>query len=348
MCPLSRIAGIDRYRWMPEKNGKYTVKSAYWIAREKVMGNLLVSSSSGYPYRSLWQKVWNTMVPGKVKICIWRAVNNILPTLESLIHKGYSGSLHCLLCNETWEAISHVLCHCPVAQETMAIANIPIKNCIPCSFKEWLILQSQHLTRDNWECLLMLLWALWKNRNGNLWNDISKTAHEIVVATITWYQQFLQTQQRPKQDKPTYPGKYLTSPVQQQLKINVDGAFLPPQTTGGIGGVIRRKDGSFVACFSKVVQHVSSPKHVELLAIREGIDFLRQIGAQDACLESDCKVAIQEIGDDDFELHEHANLLLDIHHNRHFVRGLDFLFAPRTANAVSHRLAAMAYESNTD
>ncbi|KAM5584938.1 hypothetical protein ABKV19_004355 [Rosa sericea] len=345
--PLSRSASVDRYRWKPEKNGKYTVLSAYWIARQQVMGEFLTSTSSGNPYEALWKKIWNTRIPGKVKICLWRAANNILPTRESLSYKGYIGPFNCLLCSAALETSSHVFCHCPVAQEAIEAANIPIASCLPGSFKEWLLHQGHHLNREQWEKLLMLLWALWKNRNSKLWNNTCTNAHGIVVTMFTWYEQFLQAQKTSMHETAAKPSKHWTPPSSNQLKINVDGAFLPSKDFGGIGGVIRRSDGSFVAAFSKFMQHVSSPKQVELLAIREGLDFLKQRGLHDVCLESDCQGAIQEIEEGDCDLNENANLLLDIKQYSKFVHNLKFSFAPRTANFVAHRLAAIAYESNT-
>ncbi|XP_062021002.1 uncharacterized protein LOC133737477 [Rosa rugosa] len=68
--PLSRSASADRYRWMPEKNGKYTVKSAYWIARQQVMGEFLTSTSSGNPYETLWKKIWNTRCNIPIRIVV--------------------------------------------------------------------------------------------------------------------------------------------------------------------------------------------------------------------------------------------------------------------------------------
>ncbi|XP_024196019.1 uncharacterized protein LOC112199205 [Rosa chinensis] len=276
------------------------------------MGEFLTSTSSGNPYEALWKKIWNTKILGKVKICLWMAANNILPTQESLSYRVYTGPFNCLLSSEALETKSHVLCHCPVEQEAIEAANIPIAGCLPGSFKEWLLYQGYHLNREKWEKLLMLIWALWKNRNSKLWNNTFTSAHEIVVTTCTWYEQFLQAQKTQLHEKVAKPGKHWTPPSSNQLKINVDGAFLPSNDIGGIGGVIRRSDGSFVAAFSKYVQHVSSPKQLELLAIREGPDFLKQRGLHDVCLESDCQVAIQQIEEEDFDLNKNANLLLDI------------------------------------
>lgn len=38
----------------------------------------------------LWRKLWNACVPGKVKICVWRACLDALPTKSNLIKRKVS------------------------------------------------------------------------------------------------------------------------------------------------------------------------------------------------------------------------------------------------------------------
>ncbi|XP_004297906.1 PREDICTED: putative ribonuclease H protein At1g65750-like [Fragaria vesca subsp. vesca] len=45
--PLNRHDMQDSQYWAPDKKGFFSVKSAYWIARANVMGNVLASSSQG-------------------------------------------------------------------------------------------------------------------------------------------------------------------------------------------------------------------------------------------------------------------------------------------------------------
>lgn len=55
-------------------------------------------------------------------------------------------------------------------------------------------------------------------------------------------------------------------------KLNVDGAFVQNASFGGVGGVLRSATGDFITAFSIPVRHVSSAKHVELLAIRYALE----------------------------------------------------------------------------
>ncbi|KAL6217476.1 hypothetical protein ACLB2K_010693 [Fragaria x ananassa] len=68
MCiPLSRKTTSDRLIWFPEKKGMFSVKTAYWIARNQVLSEVLTTTSCGNPFSVLWKKLWAAKVPGKVK-----------------------------------------------------------------------------------------------------------------------------------------------------------------------------------------------------------------------------------------------------------------------------------------
>ncbi|KAK9951183.1 hypothetical protein M0R45_006640 [Rubus argutus] len=63
--PLSRYLMLDKLTWKLEKKGFFSVKSAYWIARDIVLDNIAASSSLGDPYNLLWKVLWNSKIPGK-------------------------------------------------------------------------------------------------------------------------------------------------------------------------------------------------------------------------------------------------------------------------------------------
>lgn len=73
--PLSLRNVGDRRIWHYERNGKFTVRSAYHVARCLNVSNganaAASSSSSGSVGEKFWKKLWSTCVPGKVKICAY-------------------------------------------------------------------------------------------------------------------------------------------------------------------------------------------------------------------------------------------------------------------------------------
>ncbi|XP_040367741.1 uncharacterized protein LOC112201988 [Rosa chinensis] len=98
-----------------------------------------------------------------------------------------------------------------------------------------------------------------------------------------------------------------------RIKINSDGASLPTLTKGELSGVVRGSQGQFIAAFAHFIQQVSSAKHVELLAIREGLDLAQQMQMSQEDLRG--------------------------------LQGVQIILAPRTCNQVAHRLANIGFES---
>lgn len=188
---MQAIAGIhlscqhlrDHVTWKLDKKGYFSVKTAYWIARDYVLGDILSSSSHGDPFSLLWKTLWNAKVPGKVSICVWWPCHNLLPTREKLYTKGYTGDMDCFLCPHRLESVGHVLCDCPT---TSAIFDgVPffgqVQFTSSFNFKEWMVEQVTLLNSGNFAKLMMLLW-----------NNVLKPALVLVSSCMAWYEDFLQ------------------------------------------------------------------------------------------------------------------------------------------------------------
>nr|DAD28262.1 TPA_asm: hypothetical protein HUJ06_029730 [Nelumbo nucifera] len=72
--PLSMEEEEDKLIWAYSKDGQYSVKSSYQIARKlneetrRAANNQIVTQAPP----SLWKKVWQLKVPPKIKNFIWR------------------------------------------------------------------------------------------------------------------------------------------------------------------------------------------------------------------------------------------------------------------------------------
>lgn len=65
--PLSVRSIGDNFIWHFDKKGKFTVKSAYHVARLWVLPPSLLASSSAStsPFSTLWNNLWQVNVPPK-------------------------------------------------------------------------------------------------------------------------------------------------------------------------------------------------------------------------------------------------------------------------------------------
>lgn len=76
-----------------------------------------------------------------------------------------------------------------------------------------------------------------------------------------------------------------------RFKINVGTAW--KADGAGIGGLIKDHLVRMHLSFTMALTHLYSPKHAEMVAIREGLRQVEQFGYTNYILESDCKVIDQ-------------------------------------------------------
>lgn len=101
----------DKLVWIDHSNGLFSAKSAYHMAKEKVMrsgGECSTVSST----KLVWKKVWQMNVPGMVRTFLWRFCTNSLPTKANLFSRKIAPDPLCPLCGSCPESIVHILWGC--------------------------------------------------------------------------------------------------------------------------------------------------------------------------------------------------------------------------------------------
>ncbi|KAL0443984.1 UNVERIFIED_CONTAM: hypothetical protein Slati_2121100 [Sesamum latifolium] len=79
--PVSQSGGDNLIVWHYSTNGIFSVRSTYQLACELEVD---VSCSDRWIEQAWWRKLWQANIPCKVKIFIWCACLNILPTSSNL------------------------------------------------------------------------------------------------------------------------------------------------------------------------------------------------------------------------------------------------------------------------
>jgi len=109
--PLIPQVDADRIIWKAERNGRYSVRSAY----RPCVSELVDSSHLWRP--GYWTGIWNLQVPPKVKNLIWRICRGCLPTRVRLLDKGVNCSTNCASCDSEFEDSAHVFFNYPFATQ---------------------------------------------------------------------------------------------------------------------------------------------------------------------------------------------------------------------------------------
>jgi hypothetical protein len=84
--PLSPHLPPDRLIWLGTKNENFSVKSAYHLGLE-IIERDRGQTSQVEKGTNVWCSLWNLQVPNPIKMFLWRACNDILPTRKNLLKR---------------------------------------------------------------------------------------------------------------------------------------------------------------------------------------------------------------------------------------------------------------------
>lgn len=97
--PLSKGLPEDKQIWTATPHGRFTVNSAYRLILEKELQGE-GESSKGNPMGRLWRAIWYVALPNNLKVFMWRALHNALPTLANLEHRKVIQTAWCPWCGD--------------------------------------------------------------------------------------------------------------------------------------------------------------------------------------------------------------------------------------------------------
>ncbi|XP_075655679.1 uncharacterized protein LOC142625834 [Castanea sativa] len=214
-----RIKGIPNYvtnqedcvSWPKCKIGLYSMKSEYQILCEaKTNGGPSRSTDEGV--KLFWKHIWHTKVPNKIKVFLWRACSNALPTKVGLHKRKIMNNTILLRVNfpridTMWDLVSFV------QAKTGELANFA-----------------------------MVAWAIWQRRNKLRCKETSTPVHKIFKSALSLLVEF-------QQRKPRLAGQSHSNPTQWQppppnvVKVNFDGDVFGDSHKARVGVVIRNEHG---------------------------------------------------------------------------------------------------------
>ncbi|XP_050245997.1 uncharacterized protein LOC126694011 [Quercus robur] len=269
--PLSRRCVPDKLFWLYNKNGRYSVRSGYHTAR--YLWNELKQEGEGSNPRSsseIWARIWKFRLPNKIKVFMWRACHNILPTLERLRQQRIIENALCPICMQAPETIIHALWECGVAQDVWAgCSHRVLQKGLTAQVSVFRLVEElmQKLPEDALEFFLepgtLNEWA------RNLLAEY-KDAQALLAlpapagSSLLW---------RPL-DGSTY-------------KLNFDAAVFLDSSASGVGVMIKNASGQVMATLSSRGLTVMDSEEAEVLACCRALEFAIEVGFSDLIVEGD-------------------------------------------------------------
>ncbi|KAL0401117.1 UNVERIFIED_CONTAM: hypothetical protein Slati_4141600 [Sesamum latifolium] len=85
MIPLSKLGCDDLPVWHFSKDGRFSVKSAYCVARD--LEEQRAPNTSFNSSKPKWGFLWSSSVPNKIKVFAWKLCKNAIPTSDNLANR---------------------------------------------------------------------------------------------------------------------------------------------------------------------------------------------------------------------------------------------------------------------
>jgi hypothetical protein len=167
----SRRNESDFVAWHPEKRGMFTVRSAYWLAFDVANRGQQWGASSRRPdgERPCWKLIWNSRVPPKVKLLIWRICRNGLATQKNMVSRRMATTSLCQICGWENEDTFHIFVRCPQDRALWLAMKedweLPEDDLLQPTGKEWLLQVLTTIPEPQRGRTMLVLWRIWHNHN---------------------------------------------------------------------------------------------------------------------------------------------------------------------------------------
>ncbi|XP_027178118.1 uncharacterized protein LOC113777281 [Coffea eugenioides] len=133
-----------------------------------------------------WKHLWNLNVKQKIKVFIWKCMNNALPVRELIYDRTKLGEPICTGCGEGEETVEHLLFHCKNAEQVWNISPVQWEGVADqrgCFRRWWSALLGARARQGGLEhiCLTAnILWQLWKARNERVFKEKNKLPLQVI------------------------------------------------------------------------------------------------------------------------------------------------------------------------
>lgn len=305
--PILWSASIDYISWPHCKEGSYTVKSGYRALLDQSPPMVSGPTTFNPTLENLWDLIWSTQVPNKVKHFIWKACQNILPTRENLYKKRIPISQLCPVCLTEIEIVEHIFLIGPWTKPLwfgLQIISIPSPMRIT-NIQNWIAqaIDSQWANlnqRSTW--IFFTLWNTWKTRNDKVFNNRDPNPLNVLHCIKSQSVEFLASSSanpieanRSNVDQSTQmqaPPAYWRPPQTSYTKINCDAAFDQASERGFTGIICRDAQGTVLTATSRQL-YVCSALVAEAISLRDAASLACNFGLDSVVFESDNQILVE-------------------------------------------------------
>ncbi|XP_056685539.1 uncharacterized protein [Spinacia oleracea] len=307
----------DLLSWPHTRNGVFSVRSAYHLEVQRKNGN--VGPSVGDHNLDVWRKTWKALTPSRVKVTMWRALKNGLPTMNVLARRGLNVDCICPRCGEAPETVTHMALQCKEARLLWKLSPLRLDSQVAnCSLMEWgEEFGKKCKMKGAWELAMMVVWQSWRARN--LWVFERKTVDPVVQCA-----------------------KMLGILGEYEAACTRDQPPSEPPTQVGLGMLVRDHVGDALMSAGESGCENLTVKHAEAKAVMFGLRYAFDAGCRALEVETDCQALATLLQAKSREISATQVLVNDILNLAKQFTYCSFGFNRRSCNSVAHSMAQAA------
>ncbi|KAK6144547.1 hypothetical protein DH2020_021367 [Rehmannia glutinosa] len=344
--PLNASSHRDTWCWFPNKNRKFSVRSAYKVVLDNpsdfpVSGPSTASGATPLP---IWKILWRTHLPNRILHFSWRLLTYTLSCPENLERRHLSHTERCPLCNQPVIDTSHIFFLCPVVSQVWYLAGLTDlislfqQHCGVLWAREIVLNSPEHVITF----FLTLCCSIWYGWNLKCFEDQTFSPQSIVISAKQTLLTFQSTKVWPERPSKSLNSANLVEAPPPGIHIFFDGAISTQNQQAGLGIFILGENGTFIKGVSKSFPGITNPAIAEALALREAICLALTLPhlkvaflGDSAIIISAAKGTSESPPDCDPILADITKLLRTFQHEGLF-------WIPRINNIVAHELAYYA------
>ncbi|GLT31223.1 hypothetical protein SLA2020_059750 [Shorea laevis] len=312
--PLGWMRREDNWLWHFTKHGSYTVRSGYHKALSMARNHARPSASSTIFGGN---RLWSLDIPEKVRLFIWSAYKNVIPTMDNLHKKKVEVDLECPMCGVEKESVFHSLMSCSLARAVWlgCPLNLHVSELQVDDFATFFDSTVAILGKEQLELFCLLCWSLWNSRNGALWNRNSINPQHIIQRTLnfmTEYKNSVLSRGRGAAVVQKATETRWHPPDLGFIKINVDGATSVQSAAFGMGALARNDSGEVLAAMACKGQGTMEPEVAEACSLWRALHWAQSLAFGRIIVESDCATIVSAITSETFNMNSSlGHVLLD-------------------------------------
>jgi hypothetical protein len=191
--PLRGIHRPDRQIWAHSSNGMFSVQSAYKMLMEDLKAKESGTSSTTQRWKAFWKNLWSVKVPRKIKVFMWKACSNILPTCTKLFDRKIVSNYSCSVCGDAPETREHIFMECQAASNAWKAFPTYSSTLHPgMNFMDWIEEILAKLNHPEIEIFYTTAWFIWRHRN-EVWSGTGpREASHISTKATQYAMEFLE------------------------------------------------------------------------------------------------------------------------------------------------------------